>query len=75
MTDPINDLRKLAGIGQTRAPKGESDFGAEMTMNAQEKREYERKHNIKPGTPEWMQLWFSKPYLTGETPFRGRKKS
>jgi len=25
-----------------------------------------RENNIKPGTPEWFQLWFSKPYLTGE---------
>jgi hypothetical protein len=27
-----------------------------------------KKHNIKPGTPEWFQLWFSLPYLTGERP-------
>jgi hypothetical protein len=23
-------------------------------------------NNIKPGTPEWFQLWFSLPYMTGE---------
>jgi hypothetical protein len=28
--------------------------------------ELERKHDIRPGTPEWFQLWFSLPYLTGE---------
>jgi hypothetical protein len=27
-----------------------------------------RKHNIKPGTPEWFKLWFSLPYMTGEKP-------
>ncbi len=32
-----------------------------------------KKHNIKPGTPEWFQLWFSLPYLTGEQPIGGKK--
>jgi hypothetical protein len=35
-----------------------------------EKRALEKKHNIKPGTPEWFQLWFSLPYLTGEPPVK-----
>jgi hypothetical protein len=25
-------------------------------------------NNIKPGSQEYIQLWFSKPYLTGEKP-------
>jgi hypothetical protein len=33
-----------------------------------EKQQLEKKYNIKPGTPEWMKLWFSLPYLTGEKP-------
>jgi hypothetical protein len=33
-----------------------------------EKRKLEKANNIKPGTPEWFQLWFSRPYLTGEKP-------
>ena len=33
-----------------------------------EKGELMKKHNIQPGTKEWFQLWFSKPYLTGEKP-------
>ena len=30
--------------------------------------EMEKKHDIKPGTPEWFKLWFSLPKLTGEKP-------
>jgi len=27
-----------------------------------------KKHNIKPGTPEWFRLWFTLPYLTNTDP-------
>ena len=30
---------------------------------------YMREHNIKPGTPEWFQLWFARTNMTGESPF------
>lgn len=33
-----------------------------------EKAEYQRKHNIKPGSAEWFRLWFSLPFMTGEKP-------
>ena len=33
-----------------------------------EKAQYQRKHNIDPGSPEWFTLWFSRPKLTGENP-------
>jgi hypothetical protein len=33
-----------------------------------EKSRLMKEYNIKPGTPEWFQLWFSRPYLTGEKP-------
>jgi hypothetical protein len=26
----------------------------------------QKKRKIQPGTDEWFQLWFSRPYLTGE---------
>jgi len=32
----------------------------------QAKREYERKHNIRPGDEAWFKLYFAKPHLTGE---------
>jgi hypothetical protein len=34
-----------------------------------EKVQYQQTNNVQPGSPEWFQLWFSKPYLTGENPW------
>jgi hypothetical protein len=42
--------------------------GSNISITGTEKAELQRKHNIQPGTPEWFQLWFSLPYLTGELP-------
>jgi hypothetical protein len=62
----LDDLKKLAGVNEY---KGYQPYeGINISVTGTEKRELERKHNIKPGTPEWFQLWFSKPYLTGEKP-------
>jgi hypothetical protein len=67
----INDLKKLAGINEF---KGYTPVeGSNVSITGMEKQELEKKHNIKPGTPEWFQLWFSKPYLTGEPPVGKRK--
>ncbi len=64
--DDISQLKKLAGITEF---KGYQPYGgSNISITGMEKRELERKHNIKPGTDEWFQLWFSKPYLTGEPP-------
>jgi hypothetical protein len=62
----IKTLQRLAGINEF---KGYEPYGgSNVSITGSEKQELERKHNIKPGTPEWFQLWFSKPYLTGEPP-------
>lgn len=62
----LNDLKNLAGINEF---KGYQPFqGSNISITGNEKRHLERKHNIQPGTPEWFQLWFSLPYLTGEKP-------
>ncbi len=62
----INDLKRLAGITEF---KGYQPYGgSNISITGTEKRELEHKHNIKPGTPEWFQLWFSLPYMTGEKP-------
>jgi len=69
--DTIQDLKRLAGIGQAdriNVSGVMSPVGSNISLTGMEKRELERKHNIKPGTPEWFRLWFSRPYLTGETP-------
>lgn len=62
-TDSIEDMKRLAGI-----PAGRSPEGANMSITGTEKGELMRKHNIRPGTPEWFQLWFSLPHMTGEKP-------
>jgi hypothetical protein len=45
-----------------------SPVGSNISTTGMEKRQLEKANNIKPGTPEWFQLWFSHPYLTGEKP-------
>ena len=62
----ISELKKLAGITEFKGYQPYS--GSNISITGTEKRELERKHNIRPGTPEWFQLWFSLPYMTGERP-------
>jgi hypothetical protein len=70
--DPINELKAiqhLAGLGaDARLHELRANKGSNISVTGNNKGELMRKHNIKPGTPEWFQLWFSKPYLTGEKP-------
>ena len=67
----LDTLRKLAGINEF---KGYTPYeGSNISITGTEKRQIEREQNIRPGDKDWFQLWFSKPYLTGEQ-FRGRKK-
>lgn len=62
----LEDLKKLAGVCTSRNTINTE--GMNISVTGTEKAELMRKHNIKPGTQEWFQLWFSKPYLTGEKP-------
>lgn len=61
----LDELKRLAGIDGSNST---INNGSNVSLTGAEKRKLEREHNIKPGTPEWFQLWFSKPYLTGEKP-------
>jgi hypothetical protein len=68
--DPINvdspvGSNTHADFSHTDFAKGE---GANISKTAMEKRKIEHDKDIKPGTDEWFQLWFSRPYLTGEKP-------
>jgi len=45
-----------------------SPMGSNISVTGMEKRNLEKANHIKPGSPEWFQLWFSRPYLTGEKP-------
>jgi hypothetical protein len=71
--DELEYIKKLAGINEF---KGLSTYeGSNISITGSEKRQIEREKNIKPGTPEWFELWFSLPYMTQGMPgFRGRKK-
>lgn len=70
----LDELKKLAGINEFKGlqPYG----GSNISVTGTEKRRIEKEKNIQPGTNDWFQLWFSRPYLTGERVpgFRGRKK-
>jgi len=59
----LEDLKKLSGI--TPQVIGEE---SNISITGNEKGQLMKKNNIRPGTDEWFQLWFSRPYLTGEKP-------
>jgi hypothetical protein len=61
--DNLDDLKRLSGV--TSQVIGEE---SNISITGSEKGRLMKEHNIQPGTPEWFQLWFSKPYLTGEKP-------
>ena len=66
----IEELKKLAGIDKTDK---EQSMGENLSYVGTQKAQYQRKHNIKPGTDEWFKLWFAKPKLTGENPMPKKK--
>lgn len=59
--DDLAKLRVLAGVDKQAQSPVTGEIGTE-------KGEYQRKHNIRPGTDEWFKLWFARPSLTGENP-------
>ena len=64
--DELDQIKKLAGINEY---KGWQVWeGSNISITGNEKGELMKKHDIRPGTPEWFQLWFSLPKLTGEKP-------
>ena len=65
----IEELKRLAGV----AEQSTDSMGENLSYVGTAKSEYMRKHNIKPGTPEWFKLWFAQPRLTGENPMPKNK--
>jgi hypothetical protein len=65
----LDQIKLLAGVSKFQGLQ-EYRFGegSNISITGNEKRQLEKKHNIKPGTPEWFKLWFSLPYMTGEKP-------
>jgi|TARA_B100002003_G_C14132263_1_gene544518 hypothetical protein len=69
--EDLERLKKLAGINE---PKEEHDsMGENLSLTGTKKSQYQRKHNIQPGTDEWFKLWFARPKLTGENPMPKNK--
>lgn len=70
--DPIHELKALAGMGglggEARLHEYRANQGSNISVTGMEKGNLMKKHNIKPGTPEWFKLWFSLPFMTGEKP-------
>ena len=66
----IDELKKLAGVG---TPSQDDSMGENLSYVGTAKSQYQRKHNIQPGTPEWFKLWFAQPRLTGENPMQKKK--
>lgn len=62
--DELDKIKQLAGI--TNYKNGYE--GSNISITGNEKAQIMKEQNIKPGSQEWFRLWFSKPYLTGETP-------
>lgn len=68
--DPVYQLKALAGIERNKQPHWQQYDGMNISRTGMEKKKLEKEHNIRPGTDEWFQLWFSLPYLTGEPPVK-----
>lgn len=69
--DELEQIKQLAGITPANSANMQPytvDSGSNVSVTGNEKAEIQRNKNIQPGTDEWFRLWFSKPYLTGETP-------
>jgi hypothetical protein len=66
----IEELKRLAGIDK---PQDDGSMGENLSYVGTAKAQYQKKHNIKPGSDEWFKLWFAKPKLTGENPMPKNK--
>lgn len=78
VVDPVElaRVKKLAGIDQLGlVERMNHERGADKSAGSPvdghvgtDKAAYQRKHNIRPGSDEWFQLWFARPGITGENP-------
>ena len=69
----IATLKKLAGINEFQG-YSEYQIDENPSITAAKIKDKEKKLGLKPGDADWFKLWFSKPYMTGQPSFRGRKK-
>lgn len=70
--DPVHEIKRMQELGGLNADARLHEYraaqGSNISVTGDNKGELMRKHNIKPGTPEWFKLWFSLPDITGEKP-------
>ena len=69
----IATLKRLAGINEFQG-YSEYQIDENPSITAAKIKDKEKKLGVKPGDADWFKLWFSKPYMTGQVQFRGRKK-
>jgi len=74
--DPVQEIKRLQYLGGLGGEARLHEYraqnlnqGSNITVTAAENAKIQKEQNIRPGTPEWFQLWFSLPYLTGEKKF------
>ena len=44
--------------------------GSNISKTGTQVARFQKKKNIQPGTEPWFRLWFAKPGLTGENPYK-----
>jgi hypothetical protein len=75
--DYIHELKRLQYLGGLGADARLQEYnahqnvinkGSNISVTAMEKVKLMKENDIRPGTPEWFKLWFSRPYLTNEKP-------
>jgi hypothetical protein len=82
--DPIKELKVIQYLGGINATERLQEYranteqanrerncaaqGSNISITGTEKAQIQRDNNIRPGSPEWFRLWFSRPYMTGEKP-------
>ena len=64
----IYKLKRLAGIIDKDGKRVNDNSESNISVTGSSKGNYQKKHNVQPGTDEWFKLWFAKPKLTGEDP-------
>jgi len=72
----LKRLQYLGGLGgearlqEYRAHQNAVNKGSNISVTGTEKAQLMKQNNIKPGTPEWFKLWFSRPLWFKEGPSR-----
>lgn len=70
--DPIQELKVIQYLGGINATERLHEYrtktreatvaqGSNISVTGTEKARIQREQNIRPGTPEWFRLWFSRP--------------